>query len=192
MKTCRSCQSANLDRAVACSVCGETLDDFTIIPSAPSAAPSGYAAPSAPPGYAPPSGYDTPTPPGYAPPPAAPAPPGYGPPAGYAPPPQATVYAPPGAPGGYVHTAPTDNMAITSLVLSLVATVGMFACFFPIVLAPAGAITGHVALNRIKRSGQSGRGLALAGVIVGWLGTLAGLAIVVLFVALFAASGPGY
>ena len=35
--------------------------------------------------------------------------------------------------------------------------------------AVAAIITGHVALTQIKRSGESGRGLALAGTIVGYL-----------------------
>lgn len=35
--------------------------------------------------------------------------------------------------------------------------------------AVAAIITGHVALTQIKRSGESGRGLALAGTILGYL-----------------------
>ena len=35
--------------------------------------------------------------------------------------------------------------------------------------AVAAIITGHVALTQIKKSGQSGRGLALAGIIVGYV-----------------------
>jgi len=35
--------------------------------------------------------------------------------------------------------------------------------------AVAAIITGHVALTHIKKSGQSGRGLALAGTIVGYV-----------------------
>ena len=217
MKTCRSCQSANLDQASVCSVCGAQSDDFTITPQSPTTEPHpgtqqspGTHQPSGaqpPPGNQ--SGYATPQIP-VGPPPSGPQQypgtqqyPGaqqYPPPSQYQgsqqyqdpqqyPGPSAqpsfqgaTVYAPPGTPGGYVQTTPTNNMAITSLVLSLVGVVGAFMCLIPIVLAPAGAITGHVALSRIKSSGQSGRGLALAGVIVGWLGTAAAVAVVVLFI----------
>jgi hypothetical protein len=35
--------------------------------------------------------------------------------------------------------------------------------------AVAAVITGHVALTQIKKSGESGRGLALAGTIVGYV-----------------------
>lgn len=36
--------------------------------------------------------------------------------------------------------------------------------------AVAGVITGHVALNQLKTDGKSGRGLAIAGVVVGYVG----------------------
>ena len=62
----------------------------------------------------------------------------------------------------------TNVLAIIGLVLSI---------FFPLV----GAIVGHVALAQIKKTGEEGRGLALAAVIVGW--TLTGLAIIGLIVA---------
>jgi len=35
--------------------------------------------------------------------------------------------------------------------------------------AVAAIITGHVALTQIKRSGESGRGLAIAGTVIGYL-----------------------
>jgi len=35
--------------------------------------------------------------------------------------------------------------------------------------AVAAIITGHVALTQIKKSGESGRGLALAGTIIGYV-----------------------
>jgi hypothetical protein len=57
----------------------------------------------------------------------------------------------------------TNVLAIVGLILAI---------FFPIV----GAIVGHVALGQIKKTGEEGRGLALAAVIVGW--TLTGLAII--------------
>ncbi|WP_245819651.1 DUF4190 domain-containing protein [Rhodococcoides yunnanense] len=38
-------------------------------------------------------------------------------------------------------------------------------------IAPLGIILGHISLSQIKRSGEQGRGLALAGAIIGYLGT---------------------
>ncbi|MEZ5380615.1 MAG: DUF4190 domain-containing protein [Microthrixaceae bacterium] len=199
MKTCRSCQSANLDGASACSVCGQDLDGYEIpvAPPAPPAAPPGV--PTMPPTQ---TGWGAPQPPTGpptardwgAPNPAA-QPGTHGPPTGYgappvqpgapqhlAGPPGATVYAPPGTPGGYVQSPPTNNMAVASLVLSIIGACGMFLCFLPMVLAPVGAVLGHVSLSQIKKTGQGGRGMALSGVIVGWIATAIFLAIVVFYI----------
>jgi hypothetical protein len=66
--------------------------------------------------------------------------------------------------------APTNVLAIISLVTSLIG-IGL-----------AGIITGHIALGQIRRTGEQGHGMALAGLIVGYVTT--GLAILV-FVAWF-------
>ena len=58
-----------------------------------------------------------------------------------------------------------------SLIASLAALV-----IVPFIGSLVGVITGHMALGQIKRSGEEGRGLALAGTIVGWVGL--GLAII--------------
>lgn len=68
-------------------------------------------------------------------------------------------------------TARTNTLSIASLIVAI---------FFPII----GAILGHVALGQIKKTGESGRGLALAAVIIGW--TVTALALMALFVWLFA------
>jgi hypothetical protein len=66
----------------------------------------------------------------------------------------------------------TNVLAIVSLVSSLAGIIIPF-------LAPvAGIITGHLALGQIKRTGEGGHGLALAGVIIGYV--LAGMAILIL------------
>jgi hypothetical protein len=48
-------------------------------------------------------------------------------------------------------------------VLAIIALIGAFV--FPL----AGVICGHIALGQIKRTGESGRGLALAGLIIGYV-----------------------
>jgi hypothetical protein len=74
----------------------------------------------------------------------------------------------PGYPGyGYgapMPVAPNNSMAIVSLVLSLVG----IACGLT---APVGAILGHVARRQIRQRGEGGAGMALAGIIVGWIVT---------------------
>ncbi|MET9325512.1 DUF4190 domain-containing protein [Tsukamurella sp. NPDC003166] len=61
-----------------------------------------------------------------------------------------------------VHTGATNGFAIAALVSSLV-------------LAPLGIIFGHISLRQIRRTGEGGRGLAIAGLVVGYLGTIAAL-----------------
>ncbi|MFM6977367.1 MAG: DUF4190 domain-containing protein [Micrococcales bacterium] len=41
--------------------------------------------------------------------------------------------------------------------------------------AIAGIITGHIALTQIKQSGQAGRGLAIAGLAIGYAGIALGI-----------------
>jgi hypothetical protein len=59
-------------------------------------------------------------------------------------------------------SAPTNGFAIASLVLGLI-----WLWWLGSVLA---VVFGHVALRQIARSGQSGRGLAIAGLALGYLG----------------------
>ncbi|MDR6572223.1 hypothetical protein J2X60_000859 [Curtobacterium sp. 320] len=94
----------------------------------------------------------------------------------YAAPGQQNPYAAPGqqnpyAPAGYQPYAQrpkTNTLAILSIVFGLGA-IPLF--FMAILLGPAGAILGHLALGRIKQTGESGRALALTGVIAGWVMT---------------------
>lgn len=91
---------------------------------------------------------------------------GYGPPSG--------GY---GQPGGYgaPPAGKTNGMAIASLICSLL---GLVTCVSAIV----GVILGHIALGQIKRTGEEGRGMAMAGVIVGYV--LSGL-LILLVIAYF-------
>jgi hypothetical protein len=80
-------------------------------------------------------------------------------------------------------------MAIGSLCTSVGAAVlAMATCGLGAVIAPVGAILGHVALNQIKRTDEEGRGMALAGVIVGWALTALAIIGVIVVIALVAAS----
>jgi len=94
-------------------------------------------------------GQPTQDPVGYA------APPAYGAPAYTA----APVY------GGYATPRKTNTLAVVSLISSIV---GIF--LLPFVGSVVGIITGHMSLSQIKRTGEGGRGLGLAGTIVGWVG----------------------
>ncbi|MFA5710309.1 DUF4190 domain-containing protein, partial [Mycolicibacterium sp.] len=126
-----------------------------------------------------PSGY--PDPPAYAPPPDyPPPPPGYG---AYPPPPAGDYPPPPPGPPGYGaypggYGAPydpygppvpmgTNNLATASLVTSIIgALLSLFCClggFLPVV----GIVLGIAALNQIRQTHQQGRGMAIAGIVIG-------------------------
>jgi Domain of unknown function (DUF4190) len=136
-----------------------------------------------PPGFPPPfqgeAGYSPPAP-GY------PPPPGYGMPGGYP-----GGYGMPGYPGGY-GLAPansTNSLAIGSLVASILSLPMMVMCAIGLLAAIVGIGLGVAALDQIKRRGQSGKGLAIAGIVIGTVSLLVNAAwILMFFVALFSTS----
>ncbi|GAA2517430.1 DUF4190 domain-containing protein [Rarobacter incanus] len=74
----------------------------------------------------------------------------------------------------------TNAFAIVSLVTAVLG------------LGPVPVVFGHLALNKINRTGESGRGLAIAGLIIGYLTiALYLLFVVVIVVALASVSGDG-
>nr|WP_249420112.1 DUF4190 domain-containing protein [Rhabdothermincola salaria] len=72
-----------------------------------------------------------------------------------------------------VPSARTEPLAIWSLVLSILG----FACGLS---AIGGIICGHLALGAIKRNGTGGKGLAIAGLVIGYLFVAAFVAVVLL------------
>lgn len=69
------------------------------------------------------------------------------------------------APYGAYAAPKTNVLAIVSLISSIASFV-----ILPFIGSLVGVITGHMALSQIKRTGEQGRGLALAGTIVGYVG----------------------
>ncbi len=57
-------------------------------------------------------------------------------------------------------TRPTNRLAPVALILAILVPI-------------AGAILGHITLRQLTHTGEQGRGLALAAIIVGWVGTVA-------------------
>jgi len=128
----------------------------------------------------PPSGY--PPPPGYGPPP--------GPPPSY--PPQPGAYAPsPPYQSGYPSPpqSRTNGLAIGSLVASILAFPLAFLCgIFGVIAAIVGVVLGIVAINQIKQSDEGGRGLAVAGIIVGAVTLLLAVILVLVGIGWYAAN----
>ncbi|WP_329104700.1 DUF4190 domain-containing protein [Micromonospora sp. NBC_01699] len=112
--------------------------------------PAGSPDPAAQYQYADPAAYQTP--------------PGYPAPAGYP--------APGYQPGyGYPVAAPQNGMAVAALVVSIVSVLGLCGYGLGGYLGIVGAILGHVAKRQIRERGESGGGMATAGVIIGWITT---------------------
>jgi peptidyl-prolyl cis-trans isomerase B (cyclophilin B) len=95
-------------------------------------------------------------------------PPPYG---AYPPPPQGAYPGYYGYPQ-YPQPQPTNTLAIVSL-----------ACAF--LFAPMGIIFGHMSMSQIKKTGEEGRGLAIAGLVIGYMITILTIVVVVLSVLFF-------
>ena len=80
----------------------------------------------------------------------------------------------------------TNGLAVASLACGLAQFV-----FGPLPTIPA-IVLGHVARHQIKRTGEQGAGMALAGLLLGWAAVALGI-IAILGLAVFAvsSSGPG-
>jgi hypothetical protein len=80
----------------------------------------------------------------------------------------------------------TNGLAIGSMVVSIAGLVLLFCYGGGGVLGLVGAILGHVAQRQIRERGEGGKGMALAGIICGWIAVGLGIIVVVLFVVLIA------
>lgn len=82
---------------------------------------------------------------------------------------------PPGQPPAY-YRAPTNGMAITSMVLGILGCIGLIWLISPILAL----VFGYIAKGQIDRSEgrQEGRGMAIAGIVLGWVGIVIGLAMI--------------
>ncbi|WP_018335777.1 DUF4190 domain-containing protein [Actinomycetospora chiangmaiensis] len=85
---------------------------------------------------------------------------------------------PPAAQG---YPAPTNGLAIASLVLSLLS-------FVFGITAIGGVICGHIARRQIRERGEGGDGLALAGLIIGYIFIGLFVLFIVFFIVVFVAA----
>ncbi len=84
-----------------------------------------------------------------------------------------TPYAAPAAPVG----AKWNVLSIVSLATSIIG------------LGLVGVITGHIALSQIKKTGEQGNVLAIIGLILGYLGIIAGIIIGIIYIGFFLSLG---
>jgi hypothetical protein len=74
--------------------------------------------------------------------------------------------------------AKTNSLAITSMICGIAQLM-----FGPLATVPA-VVCGHMARSQIRRTGEQGAGMALAGLIMGWIGV--GFTVLVVLVAVLA------
>lgn len=101
---------------------------------------------------------------------------------------QPVGYPPSGYPGyGYptvVAAPPTNGMAIAAMVVSLVGILGLCGYGLGGYIGVVGAVLGHIAKRQIRERGESGDGMALAGIILGWIATAIAVIATIIIVAL--------
>jgi len=94
-----------------------------------------------------------------------------------------------GAPGGYYPgyaPAPkTNGMAVASMSTSIAAAALLFCYGLGTPVGIVGAILGHVARRQLRTREESGDGMALAGIIIGWVIAGIGLAFIAVVVVFF-------
>jgi len=117
----------------------------------------------------PPPAYTPPAPPAYGSAPAAPA---------YGSAPAAQAY----SPQGYGQPNAADKW-------NVLAIISLVSAFF---VSLAAVICGHIALSQIKKTGEKGRGLAIAGLVLGYVGLIGGIIfIAVIIIGTIAAINDG-
>lgn len=101
---------------------------------------------------------------------------------------QAPVYGQPPAYGQnpYGQQNPQDKYNVLSIISLVTSLLG---------ISLVGIITGHIGMSQIKKTGEKGYGLALWGLIVGYVGFVMGIIAIVFAIALFisaATTGASY
>ncbi len=76
----------------------------------------------------------------------------------------------------------TNSLAVVSLVASIAGVT-----ILPVLASIVGVITGHMARRQIRDSGEGGDGMAVAGLVIGWIGV--GIAAAGVLVALLLLGG---
>lgn len=163
MPECRNCGHQVAEGAHACDRC------HAPVATGPPAGSTSFSAP--------PPSYTTPPPP-LPPPPASPW-------SGGAPSYPAPSYPAPGYGYGGGYPPPTsrrtNGLAIASLICSIA---GLATCG---VASLVGVVLGHIAIGQVKRTGEEGRGLAIAGLAVGYA-VLALMLLYILFLVIIASA----
>lgn len=100
-------------------------------------------------------------------------------PYGYPPGPSPSGYPPPPYGGSPPHAvAPKNGLGIASLVLAVIGLVGVATVFAPITLGVVAVVIGVIAHRRAKRGIANNGGVAIAGIVLGALAMVVGVAFI--------------
>lgn len=95
------------------------------------------------------------------------------------PPPPPVPYGQPSSPYGYPNgpvPARTNGMAVASMICGIASWV-----ILPFLASIVAIILGHIARGQVKRSGEQGGGMAMAGLVLGYVNIGLGIAFTCLF-----------
>jgi len=106
------------------------------------------------------------------------------PPGGYPPPPP--YYGHPPAP-----VEPKNGLGIASLVLAIIALLSVWTVFVAVVLGPAAVIVGFLGRGRVKRGAANNGGVAIAGIALGALAIIVGVAFIPIYTVVWKDVGGG-
>jgi hypothetical protein len=106
-------------------------------------------------------------------------------PGGYPPPPPQAYY-------GYPPPSPPKNgLGIASIVLAIVALLSVWSVFAPIILGLIAVVVGFLGRGRVKRGIANNGGVAIAGIVLGGLAIVVGLAFIAIWTAVWKDVGGG-
>ena len=87
--------------------------------------------------------------------------------------------------------APKNGLGIAALVLAVIALVSVATVFAPIVLGAVAVVLGFLGRGRVKRGAANNGGIAIAGIVLGALAIIVGLAFVAIWTAVWKDVGGG-
>lgn len=106
-------------------------------------------------------------------------------PGGYPPPPQQAYY------GYQPPTQPKNGLGIASLVLAIIALLSVWSVFVGVILGLVAVVTGILGRRRVKRGIANNGGVAIAGIVLGALAIIVGLAFIAIWTAVWKDVGGG-
>jgi hypothetical protein len=94
---------------------------------------------------------------------------------------------------GYVRppVGPKNGVGIASLVLAIIALLSVWTVFVAVVLGPAAVVVGFIGRGRVKRGTANNGGVAIAGIALGALAIIVGVAFIPIYTVVWKDVGGG-